>query len=198
MKRVATEHKTQEQLDHITITLVDLQLQLLNKDTIPNAGSDSILGGYGSPIGGKMVQFRTMFTLFYLELISPNLMVQTLDLRLLSATVISNLYHLILDSRRVYLAYIHFEGNALSWFQNLNMGDITITWKQFVEVVFTRFEDLSVFNIIVEFNKLKMTGSFEDYVERFDELRTCLLMEDNNRFSEEYFIASFLSGWERI
>lgn len=74
------------------------------------------------------------------------------------------------------------------------MGDIIITWKQFLEVVSTRFEDLSVSNIIVEFNKLRMIGSFEDYVERFDELRSCLLMEDDSRFSEEYFIASFLSG----
>lgn len=63
-----------------------------------------------------------------------------------------------------------------------------------MEVISTRFEDLSVSNIIVGFNKLKLTGSYEDYVARFDELRSCLLMEDSSKFTEEYFIASFLSG----
>lgn len=39
------------------------------------------------------------------------------------------------DSQKVHLATMHFDGKALTWFQNLNMGDIEISWEQFLEVV---------------------------------------------------------------
>ncbi|KAK6151575.1 hypothetical protein DH2020_014210 [Rehmannia glutinosa] len=58
---------------------------------------------------------------------------------------------------------------------------------------FTRFEELKETRIIAEFNKLKHTGSYSDYVERFEELKACMIML-NSEYSEEYFVASFVSG----
>ncbi|KAH6778472.1 hypothetical protein C2S51_009784 [Perilla frutescens var. frutescens] len=61
-------------------------------------------------------------------------------------------------------------------------------------MISTRFEDLREDNIVVEFNKLRHTGSYSDYVEKFEELRECMQLFDNKVYSENYFIASFLSG----
>lgn len=61
-------------------------------------------------------------------------------------------------------------------------------------MISARFEDLKTSNIIVEFNKLKQTGTYDEYVEHFDELKACMLMGDNSKYTEDYFIASFVSG----
>ncbi|KAK6132617.1 hypothetical protein DH2020_033647 [Rehmannia glutinosa] len=98
------------------------------------------------------------------------------------------------DVQKVTLASMHFEGKAASWFQNYSQKFIGHTWNQFLEVVTTRFEELKESKIIVEFNKLKKSGSYNEYVERFEELRACMMLINNLEYSEEYFIASFVSG----
>ncbi|KAH6807531.1 ubiquitin-specific protease 12 [Perilla frutescens var. frutescens] len=60
--------------------------------------------------------------------------------------------------------------------------------------VAARFEDLRESNIVVEFNKLRHTDSYADYVERFEELKKCMSLYDNSHNSETYFVASFMSG----
>ncbi|KAK6115436.1 hypothetical protein DH2020_007705 [Rehmannia glutinosa] len=66
--------------------------------------------------------------------------------------------------------------------------------KEFIEIISARFEELKEAKIIAEFNKLKHTGSYHDYVEKFEELKACMLLLNNGDFSEEYFIARFISG----
>lgn len=66
MKRAAAEQKNQEQFEHITKTLTDLQLQLLNPEPIPTNGSESILGGFGSTLVTGMVQSLILSILLYL------------------------------------------------------------------------------------------------------------------------------------
>lgn len=61
-------------------------------------------------------------------------------------------------------------------------------------MVSARFEDLRIPNIVVEFNKLKHTGSYDEYVEHFNELKSCLVMNDQSKYTAEYFMGSFLSG----
>ncbi|KAH6769439.1 hypothetical protein C2S51_014775 [Perilla frutescens var. frutescens] len=85
-------------------------------------------------------------------------------------------------------------GRASQWFQNLALKDIDISWEQFLDVVSARFEEISDAKIIAEFNKLKHVGSYTKYVDKFEELRACMLMLNKGQFSEEYFIASFISG----
>ncbi|KAK6152008.1 hypothetical protein DH2020_014643 [Rehmannia glutinosa] len=57
-----------------------------------------------------------------------------------------------------------------------------------------KFEELRESRIIAEFNKLKQTGSYADYVDKFEELKACMLLMNNGVFSEEYFVANFVSG----
>ncbi|KAK6125713.1 hypothetical protein DH2020_040546 [Rehmannia glutinosa] len=37
-------------------------------------------------------------------------------------------------------------------------------------------------------------GSYNDYVDKFEELKACMLLMNNGDYSEEYFVASFISG----
>ncbi|KAK6140363.1 hypothetical protein DH2020_025894 [Rehmannia glutinosa] len=63
-----------------------------------------------------------------------------------------------------------------------------------MEVVSSRFEELKEAKIIGEFNKLKHTGSYAEYVDKFEELHACMMMLNNGVYTEDYFIASFISG----
>lgn len=63
-----------------------------------------------------------------------------------------------------------------------------------MKLVSARFEELKETKIVVEFNKLRMYGNYSDYVDKFEELRACVLLINQWEFSDEYFIASFISG----
>lgn len=48
--------------------------------------------------------------------------------------------------------------------------------------------------IIGEFDKLKCTGSYDEYVDKFEELRACMSLFDHVKYSYEHYMASFVSG----
>ncbi|XP_057770821.1 uncharacterized protein LOC130990618 [Salvia miltiorrhiza] len=99
------------------------------------------------------------------------------------------------DENMIQLSVHNFEGKALQWLQNFGCENLfSITWEQFMDVVEARFEDLNEGKIVMEFKNLKQTGTYEEYVEKFEELRACLLLSNSMSYSEEYFIASFISG----
>lgn len=100
------------------------------------------------------------------------------------------------DSQRVALAYLHFEGKASLWLQTLPSEHDTCTWSQFLEAVCARFEKpKDAIEVVGEFRKLRQTGSYLEYVETFQHLKTCMLMMfPGNGFSERYFVASFING----
>lgn len=98
------------------------------------------------------------------------------------------------ETLKVSLAAMHFDGKALNWFHSLGPRQWESSWVQFLEIISARFVDLREYKIITEFNKLKQTGGYADYVEKFEELRACMLLRNQNKYSEEYFVASFMSG----
>ncbi|KAK6150015.1 hypothetical protein DH2020_017540 [Rehmannia glutinosa] len=98
------------------------------------------------------------------------------------------------DAQKVTLASMHFDGKAASRFQNYSSKCAGQSWNQFLEIVSAGFEELKEIKIIAEFNKLKQPGSYVEYVEKFEELRACMMLINNGDYSEDYFIASFISG----
>ncbi|KAH6799229.1 hypothetical protein C2S51_035713 [Perilla frutescens var. frutescens] len=79
------------------------------------------------------------------------------------------------DDQKVTLAAINFEGRADLWFQNFSSKYGDVSWEQFVEVV-------------------AASGDYLDYVDKFEELKECMLMCTKGTYTEAYFVASFLSG----
>lgn len=48
--------------------------------------------------------------------------------------------------------------------------------------------------MFIEFSKLKVKGSLEDYIQWFMELKSHLLMFQRGSYDEDYFINGFISG----
>lgn len=94
------------------------------------SGDNSILGNYGK--GGESGKSGSMVNYAHSPL--PRLDFPRFDgsnprAWILKCTSYFKLMPNIPDSQKVHLATIHFEGKALSWFQNLNLGNIEITWE---------------------------------------------------------------------
>lgn len=47
--------------------------------------------------------------------------------------------------------------------------------------------------MVKDFNKLQQKNTINDYQERFEEMRSLMLLK-NQRLSEDYFISNFISG----
>lgn len=194
--------------DHFSTTLASLQLQLQTFDRGKSSGEGSILGdpshGWnndGTPKTLSYTKNKNHTEGTGMNIISP---LPKLDFPrfdgthprawMLKCQGYFKLIPNIPDDQKVTLASMHFEGRAAQWFQNLSPTQTEITWKQFMEVVFARFEELKETKIIYEFNKLKHIGPYSEYVDRFEELRACMSMLNRGGYSEEYYIASFISG----
>lgn len=92
------------------------------------------------------------------------------------------------ESERVTIAAMHFEGKAMEWFYRVSQEGRTISWEHFVDLVSNRFGELNETCVFTEFSKLKVKGSLEDYIEKFQELKSHLLMFTKNNYDEAYFI----------
>lgn len=55
-----------------------------------------------------------------------------------------------------------------------------------------RFEELK--EIVDDFNKLKLIGSYVEFVEKFQELKDSMKIVYGDVMSEDYYVASFISG----
>ncbi|KAK6163811.1 hypothetical protein DH2020_000675 [Rehmannia glutinosa] len=196
--------------EHLTNTLAAIRLQLLNinKGKGPME-EESILGGpypwYGSESTNNRNQHsprnRLQMDQQGIQMINPMPRIEFPKFDrtqprtwILKCNGYFKLVPNIPDTQKVTLASMHFEGKAALWYQNFITKQGELTWQQFVEVISARFEELKEARIIVEFNKLKQTGSYVDYNEKFEELKACMLLLKNGEYSEEYFIASFISG----
>lgn len=98
------------------------------------------------------------------------------------------------DADKVSMAALHFEGKAMEWYQQISQEDRVLTWDHFVELVSNRFGELKEGRVFTEFSKLKVKGSLEEYIEKFLELKSHLLMFNRRSYDESYFVDSFISG----
>ncbi|KAK6160714.1 hypothetical protein DH2020_004095 [Rehmannia glutinosa] len=225
LKREAAEMKMQEEIttiisemqdqmsginskyEHLTHTLANIQLQLLNLGKGKGMlEEESILGGPCPPSEGNNSRApfsprpRMQMENQNMQIISP---IPKLDFPRFDGSQARSWIHKcvgyfklipnIPDTQKVTLASMHFEGKAAQWQHSFYMRHGELTWKQFVEIISARFEELKEAKIIDEFNKLKHPGLILDYVDRFEELKACMLLL-NKDYSEEYFVASFISG----
>ncbi|KAH6764134.1 hypothetical protein C2S51_015383 [Perilla frutescens var. frutescens] len=96
------------------------------------------------------------------------------------------------DEQKIILASTYFEGRAAAWFQTFSPKYGDITWKQLVEVVLARFENIHEAKIGVEFDKLKYRD-YQDYV-MCEEVRECILLFNQGAHKETYAATNFSSG----
>jgi hypothetical protein len=92
----------------------------------------------------------------------------------------------------VEMVSYYLEGKADVWFEGLVWeNDSWIDWEEFAQTLCKRFGNRE--DSVEEFNKLIQDRSVDDYIERFEELRS-LMNALNPSLTESYYISSFISG----
>ncbi|XP_027122021.1 uncharacterized protein [Coffea arabica] len=99
----------------------------------------------------------------------------------------------VAKSQKVEVAEMFLEGRADNWFQGVKLVRQGLSWGEFCEILCERFSGSNSRDVMDEFNKLQQRGTVEKYEEKFEELKTLMLMK-NPRLDELYFVSSFISG----
>ncbi|XP_070018003.1 uncharacterized protein [Nicotiana sylvestris] len=102
----------------------------------------------------------------------------------------------VLDlQQKLEAAMLHLVGKAEAWFFSYQVSHGTISWKDFCEEICRRFVEgyNSKFNLIGEFKKLEQKGTINEYLEKFEELKTWVLVR-RPTIPEEFFLEFFVEG----
>jgi hypothetical protein len=86
----------------------------------------------------------------------------------------------------------YLEGKANVWFEGLvRKNESWMDWEEFAQILCRQFGSRE--DSVEEFNKLIQDKSVDDYIERFEELRS-LMSALNPSLAESYYVSSFISG----
>ncbi|KAH6764195.1 hypothetical protein C2S51_015444 [Perilla frutescens var. frutescens] len=199
-----------KKLDQLIMTAATLQLQLLNGRPKKGIGDEgSTLGKPEQNYVGEGSQSRTQFTskketlpeLYGIQVFThlqkvdfPKFDGSNLRVWVLHCNAYFKGVPCLLDKEKVIIDVQNFKGRAATWLHNFNSKYDNVSWGQFVEVVAARFEDIRETKKVAKLNKLKHTGNYMDYVNKFEELKECLLKCNREAYTEAYFVACFLGG----
>ena len=95
--------------------------------------------------------------------------------------------------QKVELASLHMGGKAEAWDNSYALGRQGILWEDFVVDICARFKDELGSHVMEEFNRLKQVGSIAEYLEKFEELKSLMLIK-NPSLPSDYFVDSFIGG----
>ncbi|XP_048503129.1 uncharacterized protein LOC125498867 [Beta vulgaris subsp. vulgaris] len=99
----------------------------------------------------------------------------------------------ILDNQKVDLASLYLVGKAESWFNSYIAVRRSVEWEDLVVDLCARFKEEIGGNVVEEFNKLNQTGTIDDYLDAFENLKG-LMLQRNPLLPEQYFLDSFIGG----
>ena len=99
----------------------------------------------------------------------------------------------ILDHQKVDLASLYLIGKAESWYNSYIAVRRQVDWEDFVVDLCSRFKEDIGSNVVEEFNKLSQSGTIDEYLDAFENLKGLMLLR-NPLLPEEYFLDSFVGG----
>lgn len=97
------------------------------------------------------------------------------------------------EGRKVYHAGYYMVGVTDTWYMEYIEGRESITWPDFCNLLMQRFVCPEKEDVVIEFTKLQQTHDVKSYQEKFDELKS-LVMVKNPNLSEEFLTSCFLRG----
>ena len=95
--------------------------------------------------------------------------------------------------QKVEIASLYMSSKAELWFNGYAMSRSQMVWEEFVVDVCARFGDELGSQVVEDFNKLTQTGSIDQYLERFEDLKSLMLLK-NPSLPPDYFVDSFVGG----
>ncbi|XP_021765492.1 uncharacterized protein LOC110730018 [Chenopodium quinoa] len=99
----------------------------------------------------------------------------------------------IANEVRVDLASLYMIDKAESWVSSYLSVRKNVDWDDFIIDVTPRFKDGKGINVVEQFNKLQQDDNLEDYIDKFEDLRSVLL-QNGHCLSEEYILECFVGG----
>ncbi|KAK4441324.1 hypothetical protein Salat_0467300 [Sesamum alatum] len=72
-----------------------------------------------------------------------------------------HIVHTIPEDQKVPLASVHLDGNAELWYQGLTENRGILTWPQFMQAVYERFDGIDPGMILGEFTKLQQNSDMD-------------------------------------
>ena len=73
-----------------------------------------------------------------------------------------------------------------------------IIWEEFLDDLYSRFEDLAHEDVVAEFNELQQQwGIVKEYQLKFEEIKPYMLPQ-NSGLGESYFIFSFVNDLKEL
>ena len=82
------------------------------------------------------------------------------------------------ENQRIDVIEIFLEGKADNWFQGVKLERPRMSWSEFCELLCERFAGKWSRDVVEEFNKLQQKGTVEEYEEKFEELKTLMLIRN--------------------
>lgn len=200
-----------EKLDNLTNLLATLQLQLLSKEKGKGVSKDeSILGDpppmysmegqhsqFTPPNNGRVLTERqpTRQVNHSLPKVDfPKFDGSSSRQWILRCNGYFQMYPNLSHAQKITMATMSFEDRASLWYQNFSSKCANLTWEQFIDFISNKFEEIKEENVIEEFTKLRCGANYEEYVDKFEELKACMELFDNGGFSEFYYKSCFIGG----
>lgn len=81
----------------------------------------------------------------------------------------------ILDNQKVDLASLYVVGKVESWFNSYIAVRRSVDWEDFLGDLCDGFKEEIGSNVVEEFNKLNQTGTIDDYLDAFGNLKGLML-----------------------
>ena len=95
--------------------------------------------------------------------------------------------------QKVEVASLYMSGKSEMWFNGYVLNRPQLIWEEFVVDVSARFRDELGSQVVEDFNKLTQTGTIDQYLERFEDLKALMLLK-NPSLPMDYFVDSFVGG----
>ncbi|XP_027151895.1 uncharacterized protein LOC113751950 [Coffea eugenioides] len=91
------------------------------------------------------------------------------------------------------ISQLHFQEKADIWFHGMYHEKGVVPWKELAMAVCERFGEGDPEEAIEEFNKLMQTGSVTEYLEKFEQLKSMVMLSLPGQ-PDSYYKSCFLSG----
>ncbi|XP_019251395.1 PREDICTED: uncharacterized protein LOC109230342 [Nicotiana attenuata] len=97
------------------------------------------------------------------------------------------------DNLKVEAPALYLNGLADIWYNSLILSKGEVSWAEFKEELLIRFGEELMGDIVKEFNKLNQTGTVDEFLGKFEDLKAQMLIRNPN-LDESHFISSFIGA----
>lgn len=97
------------------------------------------------------------------------------------------------EHQKVEEAALYLNGLAETWYQSLVLSRGLVNWVDFKDELISRFEDELLDDIVEQFNRLVQTGSVDEFLGKFEDLKAQMLVR-NPHLNDAHFLYSFVGA----